>query len=204
MLISKKDVARKAKTLFKVRLQVALYCVQLCQKETFPTHFFLGIFRVITLLSKCFAKVLRDHTAKVFLSTIWKASKHRAFACALESECSEKNRKASRKMSMSECCFSNISIMTLSKRDSSPDVFRICSDFFRDSYFTTLALSYCMYRLHVCLVIQIILIVVEMCQGNCQNLFRENTESSFSTLVKSHRALQRTEVFAQKWFRKKL
>ena len=45
-LISKKDISGIVKTQFKVKLKAMLYRLQFYQKGTFPTHFFLGIFRV--------------------------------------------------------------------------------------------------------------------------------------------------------------
>ena len=44
-LISK-DIAITVKTLRKIKLQTALYSLQVYKTGTFPTHFFLGFFRV--------------------------------------------------------------------------------------------------------------------------------------------------------------
>ena len=62
-LISK-DIAITVKTLRKIKLQTAFYSLQVYKTGTFPTHFFLGFFRVTVFLSKCFEKFLKDLTAK--------------------------------------------------------------------------------------------------------------------------------------------
>ena len=90
-LISKKNIARVANFLFKVKLQALFYCLQLWQKETFSTHFFLGIIRVAVPLIIYFKKALKDYTVKASLSKTGKAFRYQAFAYALQSECFEKN-----------------------------------------------------------------------------------------------------------------
>lgn len=62
-LISKKDITRKMKMLFKLKFQVALHSLQLYQKGTFCSLFFLRIFRVTALLSKCLKNILKEYTA---------------------------------------------------------------------------------------------------------------------------------------------
>ena len=47
--------------------------------------------------------------------------------------------------------------------------------FFRDSYFTKqLLTTACKEAIQICLVSQIIIVLVELCKGNCQNLLGES------------------------------
>ena len=71
-LISKKNIARVANFLFKVKLQALFYCLQLWQKETFSAHFFLGIIRVAVPLIIYFKKVLKDYTVKLLYQRLGK------------------------------------------------------------------------------------------------------------------------------------
>ena len=71
-LISKKNIARVANFLFKVKLQALFCCLQLWQKETFSTHFFLGIIRVAVPLIIYFKKALKDYTVKLLYQRLGK------------------------------------------------------------------------------------------------------------------------------------
>ena len=56
------------------------------------------------------------------------------------------------------------------------------------------------YKESICLVSQITIAVVELCKSNCQNLLGDTRK----ILVKSQKGLKGTEVFAQRFFRKKM
>ena len=71
-LISKKNIATVANFLFKVKLQALFCCLQLWQKETFSTHFFLGIIRVAVPLIIYFKKALKDYTVKLLYQRLAK------------------------------------------------------------------------------------------------------------------------------------
>ena len=71
-LISKKNIARVANFLFKVKLQALFCCLQLWQKETFSTRFFLGIIRVAVPLIIYFKKALKDYTVKLLYQRLGK------------------------------------------------------------------------------------------------------------------------------------
>ena len=55
-LISKKDIVRIVKNLFKVKLKPVLHSLKLYQNGTLLTHFFLEIFGVTVVLNKFFEK----------------------------------------------------------------------------------------------------------------------------------------------------
>ena len=59
-------------------------------------------------------------------------------------------------------------------------------------------------RLRHCLVSNIIIVVVELCKSNCKKNTRRYDVTSPWTLGKSDEGLKRTELFAQRCFRKKL
>ena len=97
--------------------------------------------------------------SKASLQKTRKASKWQTFACVLQSECSEKNRKRSREMPMLESYFSNITIW---QNKTPPRTFpEICPDFFfgtaisqkssarkhvRNLYLFSKPISYCCRR----------------------------------------------------------
>ena len=83
------DIARIVTILFKVKLQTAFASLL---KRNFPyTFFFLWIFRAAILLNKCFKKVLKECTAKLFYQELGKHRKrYQTNTCALQSVCSKK------------------------------------------------------------------------------------------------------------------
>ena len=94
-LISK-DIAITVKTLRKIKLQTSLYSLQVYKTRTFPTHFFLGFFRV-TFFEQMFREFSERLHSKVSLSKTWKASKDQTFACAPQTESLEKKLKSLKK-----------------------------------------------------------------------------------------------------------
>ena len=83
-LISKDIAIQPVKTLLKVKLQAALYSLQVYQTGTLHTHLFLGFFRVTIFLSKCFEKILKDYTAKVFYQFLESIERSDICMCSTE------------------------------------------------------------------------------------------------------------------------
>ena len=105
---SKKNIARVDNFLFKVELQALFYSLQLWQKGTSPTHFFSWNYQSSSSFDQMFQEVSERLHCKASLSKARKASRYQAFAYALQSKCSEKNGKYSRKTPKSAFCFNNI------------------------------------------------------------------------------------------------
>ena len=105
-------------------------------KKNFPYAFFSGNFqsnKYFEHADQMFREGSERLQSRASLSKTKKASKYQIFANALQSECSEKNRKIAMKMPMLEPSFSNITIWVYKNKTTPQTFFRNMSWIFLDT-----------------------------------------------------------------------
>ena len=179
-LINDNSIARILNTLFKVKLLALVEQVLALLKRNFPTYFCREKFP-----GNCSSEFLLVAVvglySKGFLSNTRKASQDRkkTIQCALQSGFSEKKkRNFSRKISMLETCFRNVTREFMTTRLQHGNFPRNIPTIFGT---------------FICLVSQIVIVLIRLHQGNCLSVIGDYP--LLKTLVKCHKCLKETERF---------